>query len=128
MSNEVQPVTRTLTQQRIAAYARASGDYNPIHIDEAYARTTPFGGTIAHGMLVLALVGEMMHRAFGEAWCARGTLKVRFKAPTRAGDTVTASATALAAPSESAASYSVRCENQRGDVLVEGRASMAAPA
>ena len=51
-----------------------------------FARRTPFGGTIAHGMLVLALIGEMMRGAFGEAWFSTGRLKVRFKAPTRPGD------------------------------------------
>ena len=56
----VQPVTRTLTQEMLNAYAEASGDFNPIHTDEAFAKTTPMGGTIAHGMLVLSFISEMM--------------------------------------------------------------------
>jgi len=60
VSAEVRPVVRVVTQQRIDAYADASGDHNPIHVDPEFARATPFGGTIAHGMLVLALIGEMM--------------------------------------------------------------------
>ena len=65
---EVAPVTRALTQAMLNAYADASGDHNPIHIDEAFAKTTPMGGTIAHGMLVLSLISEMMTAAFGERW------------------------------------------------------------
>ena len=125
MSVEVRPVVRTLTQVRINAYADASGDHNPIHIDPEFARSTPFGGTIAHGMLVLALIGEMMRGAYGEMWSTSGKLKVRFKAPTRPGDRVTASAT-LAKESADGVEYAVRCASQSGEVLIEGRASVRA--
>jgi acyl dehydratase len=124
VSIDVRPLERTISQARINAYAAASGDHNPVHVDEAFAAGTPFGGTIAHGMLVLALIAEMMHGAFGESWLRGGRLKVRFKAPTRPGDTVTASA-ALTKESGDAAEYAVQCANQRGDVLIEGRASVA---
>ncbi len=74
-------------------------------------------------MLVLALIGEMMHGAHGPAWLSGGKLKVRFKAPTRPGDTVTASAQ-LAREADGVAEYAVQCTNQRGEVLIEGRASV----
>lgn len=121
MTVDVRPVVRVLTQERIDAYAKASGDHNPIHIDAEFARSTPFGGTIAHGMLVLALIGEMMHAAHGEAWTTSAKLKVRFKAPTRPGDTVTASA-ALAKEDAEGVEYAVLCASQSGEVLIEGRA------
>jgi 3-hydroxybutyryl-CoA dehydratase len=114
---------RTITQAQIDAYADASRDRNPIHIDPSFAATTPFGGTIAHGMLVLALIGEVMHEAHGDAWLALGRLKVRFKAPTRPGDTVTASATPLK-KTDDAIEYAVQCARQDGEVLIEGRASV----
>lgn len=120
----VEPVVRTLTQTRINAYAEASGDHNPIHVDDDFAKATPFGGTVAHGMLVLSLIGEMMYGAYGEVWARNGQLKVRFKAPTRPGDTVTASADD-AKESAGALEHAVRCTNQDGDVLIEGRASVA---
>jgi 3-hydroxybutyryl-CoA dehydratase len=124
MSIDVQPVTREMSQDRINAYAHASDDHNPIHVDESFARGTPFGGTIAHGMLVLAVVGEMMHAAHGQAWTSSGRLKVRFKAPTRSGETVTASATLLKAL-EGRAEYAIQCATQAGEVVIEGRASVA---
>ena len=125
MSIAVQPVTRIVTQERIGAYAIASGDHNPIHVDQEFAAATPFGGTIAHGMLVLALIGEMMRAAYGEEWSTSGRLKVRFKAPTRPGDTVTASA-AFTKQSTGGAEYAVQCASQTGEVLIEGRASVKA--
>jgi 3-hydroxybutyryl-CoA dehydratase len=127
MSIGVRPVVRTVTQERIGAYADASGDHNPIHVDPEFARATPFGGTIAHGMLVLALIGEMMRGAFGERWSASGRLKVRFKAPTRPGDTVTASASLLK-ERDDGAEYAVQCASASGEILIEGRATVQAGA
>jgi 3-hydroxybutyryl-CoA dehydratase len=117
-SNTLRAVTRKITQAQLRAYADAARDHNPIHIDPEFARRTPFGGTIAHGMLVLAMIGEMMYAAHGEGWLRQGKLKVRFKAPARPGDTVTASGE----PAGSA--YAVQCSNERGEVLVDGRASV----
>ena len=119
----VAAVTRELSQEQLHAYAGASGDHNPIHVDPAFAATTPFGGTIAHGMLVLAMIGEMMHDALGDDWLAAGALKVRFKAPARPGDRVTASAEATGA-----SAWAVRCTNQRGESLIEGRATIGVEA
>ena len=61
-------LVRRVTQPDINKYAEASGDYNPIHIDEQFAAATPLGGTIAHGMLVLAYRSEMLSATFGEPW------------------------------------------------------------
>jgi 3-hydroxybutyryl-CoA dehydratase len=83
-------VERTITQERIAKYAAASGDFNPIHVDEAFAADSQFGGTIAHGMLVAAAVSEVMSAAFGLDWLDGGRLKLRFRAPVFPGDTITA--------------------------------------
>lgn len=127
MSLDVRPVVRALSQPRINAYADASADHNPIHVDEAFARTTPFGGTIAHGMLVLALIGEMMQAAHGRAWSDGGRLKVRFKSPARPGRTVTAAAQLLKS-ADGTAEYAVQCADESGEVLVEGRASVPAQA
>jgi 3-hydroxybutyryl-CoA dehydratase len=123
MIERPQPVVRSLTQAQVDAYANASDDHNPIHVDPEYARTTPFGGTIAHGMLVLALIGEMMFAAFGQNWLTSGKLKVRFKAPTRPGDTVTASAVLLK-HADGVAEYAVQCATAAGETVIEGRATV----
>jgi 3-hydroxybutyryl-CoA dehydratase len=131
---EVRSLSRRITQQGIQRYAEASGDYNPVHVDEEYARTTLFGGTIAHGMLVLAYLSEMMAAAFGDDWLAGGRLKVRFRAPARPGDTLTARAEPRRARLLDAQArqvsdgrvfeYGIECCNQRGEALVSGTAEV----
>jgi 3-hydroxybutyryl-CoA dehydratase len=79
---------RHITQDRVDAYAAASGDHNPIHLDESYATSTQFGTRIAHGMLSLALVAEMLATEFPDTWHTGGKLKVRFTAPVFPGETV----------------------------------------
>ena len=81
-------VARTISQAQLNAYAEVSGDRNPLHLDAAFAATTMFGGTIAHGMLTLAFISEMMALKFGRAWLETGGLKVRFKGAARPGDRV----------------------------------------
>ena len=81
-------VIKTITQEELNQYAQASGDYNPLHLDANFAETTPFGGIIAHGMLTLAFISEMMLKAFGRPWLEGGSLKVRFKGAAYVGDEV----------------------------------------
>jgi 3-hydroxybutyryl-CoA dehydratase len=121
---DVAPLSRTLTQAMLNAYASASGDYNPIHIDEEFAKNTPMGGTIAHGMLVLSFISEMMTAAFGERWLASGSLDVRFRAPARPGDIVTARAQTQE-PKEGRLRYAVECVSQTGEQLISGNAEVS---
>ncbi|HLF03637.1 MAG TPA: MaoC/PaaZ C-terminal domain-containing protein, partial [Dehalococcoidia bacterium] len=65
-------VCRTITQAQLDAYSRVSGDHNPLHWDTRFAAGTQFGGVIAHGMLTLALISEMLAGAFGRAWLESG--------------------------------------------------------
>ena len=85
---EIPSMARLVSQEVIDRYAAASGDFNPIHVDPEFARQTPFGGTIAHGMLVLAYVSGALTSAFGRRWWEGGRLKVRFQGPVRSGDTI----------------------------------------
>ena len=79
---------KTITQEQLDAYARVSGDHNPLHLDAAFAANTQFGGIIAHGMLTLAFVSEMMTSAFDKAWLETGGLRIRFKGAAYLGDSV----------------------------------------
>lgn len=125
---EVAPLERTLTQAMIDAYAEASGDHNPIHIDPEFARRTPMEGTIAHGMLVLSFVSQMMTAAFGRRWLESGSLDVRFRAPARPGDSVSARATPArgATQADERLRYTVECVNQKGELLISGTAEVRA--
>ena len=120
-------IVRHVTQQDINLYAEASGDFNPIHIDEAFAARTPLGGTIAHGMLILAYMSEMMTKAFGESWLSGGKLSVRFKTPARPEDTITVSGkVASITPEEDASHINCNLEalNQHGEMVVAGEAGV----
>ncbi|MBT3942385.1 MAG: MaoC family dehydratase [Chloroflexi bacterium] len=86
--DELAGVERTVTQAQVEAYADAAGDHNPIHLDAEFAAKTPFGRRIAHGMLTLAMVSEMLTSAYPDNWASGGRLKVRFRAPVFPGETV----------------------------------------
>lgn len=96
-------IVKSVTQDQVGNYAEAAGDFNPIHLDETYAAGTQFGRRIAHGMLVLAFISEMMSAAFPSEWPTTGRLKTRFKAPVFPGETVrtTGEAVSVTASSES---------------------------
>src|SRR3972149_4844236 len=82
---ELAAAVKEITQEKINRYAQAGGDGNPLPTHPELAAQTMFGGTIAHGMLILAYLSEMMTAAFGEDWLSGGRLKVRVKAPSRPG-------------------------------------------
>lgn len=118
-------IKKSIVQEEINLYAKASRDFNPIHIDEEFARKTPLGGTIAHGMLVLAYVSQMMTNAFGKDWLTEGRLNVRFKAPARPGDVITVQGKIEKIQVEKDQANvicDVLCSNGRGETVITGEA------
>ena len=119
-----------VTQEQVARYAEASGDHNPIHLDPDFAAKTTFGRPIAHGMLVLAFISEMLTHAYGRAWLEGGSLKIRFKSPVYIGQTVTTSG-ALKSEVETVNSrrliYRVACRTQEGTEVITGEATVDLP-
>lgn len=116
-------IKRIVTQENINLYAEASRDFNPIHIDEEFAKKTPLGGTIAHGMLILAYVSQMMSDAFGRSWLTGGKLEVRFKTPARPGDTITVSGRIRSIEKNEGQTLiycDVLCQNQNGESVITG--------
>ncbi|MFE3451957.1 AMP-binding protein [Nonomuraea sp. NPDC059194] len=97
LKNRLRPVTWTevftVTQEDFTAFAELSGDDNPIHVDPGYAATTAFGGTVAHGMFIYALVRTAVRRHRpGAAFAATSLM---FPAPTPAGERLTVAASVL---------------------------------
>ena len=92
---------KQVTQDMINRYADAAEDHNPLHVDPEFAKTTRYGGTIAHGMLSMAFIQELMVRTFGRDWLESGSIEVSFMAPVRPGETIMTEARVMrVAPAE----------------------------
>ena len=118
---------KVITQKGITDYAHASGDHNPLHLDPEFASSTRFGGIIAHGMLTLAYISEMMTLAFGRGWLEGGRLKVRFKGAAYPGDTVRTWGRVVKDESDSGSRLiecTVGLSNSRGEELITGVANI----
>jgi 3-hydroxybutyryl-CoA dehydratase len=116
---------KNILQEDINLYAQASLDYNPIHINEEFAKKTPIGGTIAHGMLILAYVSQMMTNAFGLIWISSGRLNVRFKAPARPGDCIKVQGKVNKLSNKEGQlliGCDILCSNQKGEIVITGEA------
>jgi len=79
---------RTVTEADIVNFAAFSGDWYPLHVDAEYAKKSPFGERIAHGMLVLSVATGLMPLYEMAIVAFYGMDKVRFTAPTKIGDTI----------------------------------------
>jgi len=116
-------VSKEINQEQLNAYAKASGDDNPLHLDPEFAAKTQFGGIIAHGMLTLAFISEMMAAAHGSDWLESGSLRVRFKGAAYLGDRVEAWGKS-AQEQDSSRTFSVGVRNTTsGQNLITGTAS-----
>lgn len=128
IGDELTPVVKAIDQDQINRYAEASGDYNPLHIDPEFARQTRFGGTIAHGMMTLAFISQMMTDQLGYSWIENGELDVSFLAPVRPGDLITARGRVIEKNVEDQSiTWQVWCENQEGQKVVVGKARICFP-
>ena len=124
---ELSVLQKEIIQENINLYAEASKDFNPIHIDEEFAKSTPLGGTIAHGMLILAYVSQMLTSNFGREWLNSGKLNVRFKTPARPGDTVIISGKVrkVEKGQNTAIKCDVLCANQADETIISGDATLS---
>ena len=124
-THSLPPLERTVTQERIAAYAEVSGDRNPLHLDPAFAAGSSFGGLVAHGMILYGFLCDAMRRAHPQEWEASGRIRARFRAPARPGDVVTVMGTRSPAAEEGAAvRYALECRNGHGEVLATANADV----
>lgn len=118
---------RTLTEADIVLFAGVSGDTNPIHLNQDYAADTPFKGRIAHGMLSAGYISAVLGNRLPGPGAVYVTQSLRFKAPIRAGDTVTASVEVVELiPDKRRANFKTVC-TVAGKVVVEGEATLLIP-
>jgi 3-hydroxybutyryl-CoA dehydratase len=86
-------LTRTVTAADIETFAEVTGDTNPLHLDDAYAATTPFGQRIAHGMLTASYISAVLGTQLSGPGSIYVSQSLRFRRPVKIGDVVTATAT-----------------------------------
>jgi len=77
IGEELTPLIKKMTQEKINKYVSNAEDYNPIHVDIEFAKKTPFKGTIAPGYQYMAYISELMARDFGKGWHVGGKLDIR---------------------------------------------------
>jgi acyl dehydratase len=123
----------TVTEDMIMTYARLTGDYTPVHVDEAYARTTPFGTRVAHGLLGLSLADGLKTQAayrflpgmsLGWTW--------DFVLPIKIGDTLhvkfrVASMRTTKRPGWGIVVLASELVNQRGEIVQKGEHRLMIP-
>jgi acyl dehydratase len=128
MSSPIESVTLPpITKEQLRAFAEASGDPNPIHLDESVAKQMGLPGIIAHGMLVSSFLSERAlvigeEHLHGVAFLKK--FQIRFKAMTLLGDVLTLQAAAKAIESDPLA-LELSARNQRGEVVATASASLA---
>lgn len=125
---DVAELAKTISESDIYLYAGITGDFNPAHINEAYAAKTFFKTRIAHGMLL----GGFISAIIGTQLPGPGTIYIRqelnFVAPVRIGDTITARAEVAEIIGEkNRVRIKTTCVNQDGTLVLDGEAIVSPP-
>ena len=118
-----------IQQIQLTRYAGASGDFNPIHQDDEFAKAAGMGGVFGHGMLTMGFVAQCV-----TDWAGAGAVKklgVRFAGLVRLKDVITCKARVLGKSSKNGThlvELELWAENQKGEKVVTGKATVALPA
>ena len=114
---------KTISEKDIELFAEVSGDYNPVHMDEEYAKKTLFGGRIAHGVIPIGLLSAAGSKLPGLVILLSHSS--RFLKPVRIGDTITAIAEVIEARKDKGiVTLKNTCVNQNGETVVEGETTV----
>lgn len=81
---------KTVTEADVVTFAGVTGDFNPVHVNEEFARQSMFKGRIAHGMLTASFISTILGTKLPGPGCIYVSQNLRFRAPVKLGDTVTA--------------------------------------
>ena len=120
-------ITKIIEQADIDAFADLTGDHNPVHVDEEFAKTTRFGRRIAHGMLTASLISSVLaNKLPGEGSVYLGQT-LEFKAPVFPGDEITARVTVKEIRGDKPiVKLETLCINQRDEIVIRGEATVLA--
>ncbi|HEX6481584.1 MAG TPA: MaoC family dehydratase [Ktedonobacteraceae bacterium] len=116
---------RTITEADIVGFAEVSGDHNPLHLDPHYAAQTPFGGRIAHGFLTASIISAILGTDLPGPGSIYLGQTLRFLAPVRIGDTVTAGVEVIALREDKRiVTLRTDCVIQDGTLVLTGEATV----
>ena len=120
--------TKTISETDVYLFAGITGDFNPAHVNAEYAKETAFKDRIAHGMLSASLISTVL----GTNLPGKGTIymgqSVKFLSPVHIGDTITATVEVKELiPEKNRAILRTYCENQDGQVVLDGEATVMPP-
>lgn len=114
--------TVTITEKMVEQFAELSGDYNPVHMDEEYAKTTRFGRRIAHGMISAALISRVLAMKLGPGGIYLSQT-MKFLNPVFIGDVVAIELTVTALREEKGiGTVETLVKKANGDICVKGEA------
>lgn len=120
--------TQTLSEAHIALFVGVSGDTNPLHVDEAYAKQSRFGRRIAHGILVASLISTVIGTRLPGVGAIYLSQTLRFLKPAYLGETITATAIVKAVRERKKGGYILSletfCETMQGERVIEGEAEV----
>jgi 3-hydroxybutyryl-CoA dehydratase len=115
--------TKSISDEDVMSFAKITGDFNPVHVDEVTASSSQFGGRIAHGMLTAGLISAALAGKLPGPGSVYLSQTLRFTAPVRIGDIVTATVQVIEiAAAKRRVKLSTVCTNQRGEKVIEGEA------
>jgi meromycolic acid (3R)-3-hydroxyacyl-[acyl-carrier protein] dehydratase HadB len=128
--DELPPIARVVTREDVAAYAEASGDRNPLHLDDDAARAAGFDGVIAHGMFTMGHLATAVAGWVGQDALLRW-MKVQFRSPVSMGETIVARALVRSIDAELGtvvldASVTVEREGRREQAVRRGEVEIVA--
>ncbi len=119
---------RAVTRRDIELYAAVSGDANPTHLDDAFARQSNMHGVVAHGMLTAGLISNLLGNRLPGAGTVYVSQELNFAAPVHADDVVRVTVTARAKDSaRRLVTFDCACVNQDGQAVLSGVATVIAP-
>ncbi|MFA6011436.1 MAG: MaoC family dehydratase [Desulfobacteraceae bacterium] len=118
--------TKTVAESDVYGFAGITGDFNPAHIDEEYAKTTFFKKRIAHGMLSAGFISNVLGTKLPGAGAIYMKQEIAFLAPVYIGDTITARAEVVDMNMEkNRVTLKTTCTNQEGKMVVDGTAVLS---
>lgn len=117
--------SKVITKEMVETFSEISGDINPLHLDDNYAKNTIFKGRIAHGILVSGLISAVIANKLPGGGAIYLTQSLKFTKPVKLNDKITAAVEIISIDDEnSKITLSTICRNAEGKIVIDGEAQV----